>query len=346
MGGEGAPTMVVEGLDLALESLSGINFIVFGDEAQLKPLVAASSRLEGHITIVHTTDVVQDADKVAQAMRGGRESSMRKAINAVGTGDAAGIVSAGNTGALMAMAKFVLKTLPGIDRPAISTFFPTQRGASVMLDLGANVECGAHNLVQFAVMGEAFARVVLGLERPTIGILNVGSEDQKGGQAVRDAARILQESKDLPADFKGFIEGTDIGLGTVDVIVTDGFTGNVALKTAEGIAHLFGHFLRESLQSSVLSKIGAVLAKPALNRFKVKMDPRRYNGAMFLGLNGICIKSHGSTDAFGFSNAVKVAANLIQSGINEDIKVHFQRIAKLDAEALAAADETTKAPES
>lgn len=322
--------MVVDGLELALESAPHLDFLVAGDEAQLAPLLAAKSRLTSKVDLIHTTDVVRDEDKAAQALRGGRQSSMRLAINAVGDGRAQGVVSAGNTGALMAMAKFVLKTLPGIERPAISTFFPTRRGASVMLDLGANVDCDAENLVQFAVMGEAFARIVLGLDRPTIGILNVGSEDMKGHKAVREAAYILQHSTDLPADYTGFIEGSDIGLGTVDVIVTDGFTGNVALKTAEGTSRLFGHFLREALKSSLMSKMGAVLARPALNAFKIKVDPRRYNGAMFLGLNGICIKSHGSTDAFGFSNAVHVASDLIKSGINDDIKAHFQRITRVE----------------
>jgi glycerol-3-phosphate acyltransferase PlsX len=244
---------------------------------------------------------------------------MRLAIDAVSNGEAAGIVSAGNTGALMAMAKFVLKTLPGIDRPAIASYFPTERGQSIMLDLGANVICDSDNLVQFAVMGEVFARNVLGLAQPTVGLLNVGSEQLKGHESVQLAFNALQ-SIDLPMKFHGFIEGDDIGRGTVDVIVTDGFTGNIALKTVEGTAKMFGTFLRECFHSSFSSKLGALLAKPALSKFRRRLDPRRYNGAMFLGLNGICVKSHGGTDGIGFANAIEVAVELIRDGLNEVIK--------------------------
>ncbi|MDD9876772.1 MAG: phosphate acyltransferase PlsX, partial [Magnetovibrio sp.] len=275
--------------------------------------------------IRHTTDVVGGADKPAVALRAGRQSSMRLAINAVGTGEAAGIVSAGNTGALMAMAKFVLKTLPGIDRPAIATYFPTLRGETVMLDLGANVECDANNLVQFAVMGEVFARNVLGVAKPTVGILNIGVEDLKGNESVKAAAGILRET-DLPIKFYGFVEGDDVGAGTVDVVVTDGFTGNVALKMAEGTAKFIGSTLKQALTSSLRAKIGALLAKPALNELKMKMDPRRYNGAMFLGLNGICIKSHGGTDPIGFAHALQVAVDLTENSINESIKADFAKL--------------------
>jgi glycerol-3-phosphate acyltransferase PlsX len=255
---------------------------------------------------------------------------MRLAIDAVGNGEAAGIISAGNTGALMAMAKFVLKTLPGIDRPAIATYYPTLRGESVMLDLGANVDCDADNLVQFAVMGEVFARNVLGLENPSIGILNVGAEGLKGNEAVKKAAATL-ESTPLPIKFYGFVEGDDIGAGTVDVVVTDGFTGNIALKTAEGTARMFGQFLKDAIKSTILSQLGALLARGALNKFKMRVDPRRYNGAMFLGLNGICIKSHGGTDGIGFANAIKVAVELITNSLNENIKKDY---AELSAHAV------------
>lgn len=322
MGGDNAPAMVVEGVEVALERLTDVRFLLFGDAAQLQPLLDAHPRAKAASEIRHTPDIVTNDAKPAQALRGGRNSSMRLAINAVADGDAAGIVSAGNTGALMAMAKFVLKTLPGIDRPAIATCFPTQRGESVMLDLGANVECDAENLMQFAVMGEVFARNVLGLENPTVGILNVGQEDLKGNQAVKLASQGLMNAP-LPLKFHGFVEGDDIGAGTVDVIVTDGFTGNIALKTAEGTAKLFGHFLKESMTSTLLSKIGALLAKPALTTFKMKMDPRRYNGAMFVGLNGICVKSHGGTDGLGFANAIHVAIELITNNFNESIKEDY-----------------------
>lgn len=319
MGGDNAPDMVVEGIEIALERLPDARFILFGDEPRIRALLDDHPRARAVTEVHHTPDVVTNDQKPAHALRQGRNSSMRLAINAVGDGTADGIISAGNTGALMAMAKFVLKTLPGIDRPAIATYFPTMRGDSVMLDLGANVVCDADNLVQFAVMGEVFARNVLNRENPSVGLLNVGVEDLKGHAEVREAAAMLQETT-LPIHFYGFVEGDDIGKGTVDVVVTDGFTGNIALKTAEGTARLIGSVLKEALTSSLITKIGALIAKPALERFKVHMDPRRYNGAMFVGLNGICIKSHGGTDGFGFSNAIHVAHDLVANNFNEGIK--------------------------
>ncbi len=325
MGGDAAPAMVIEGVALASAQLSGVEYLLFGNEAEIQPLLDAHPAAKAVSTVRHAEDVVLADDKPAVALRGRRTSSMRLAINSVHEGEAGGIVSAGNTGALMAMAKFVLKTLPGIDRPAIATYFPTQRGESVMLDLGANVDCDANNLVQFAVMGEVFARNVLGLENPSVGILNIGAEDLKGNSAVKEAAAILQEAH-LPIKFHGFVEGDDIGAGTVDVIVTDGFTGNVALKTAEGTAKLFSQSLKQALTSSPLAILGALIAKPALNRLKSHLDPRRYNGAMFLGLNGVCIKSHGGTDAFGFAHALQVAHDLVTKSINESIKEDFKQV--------------------
>ena len=338
MGGDAAPDMVVEGVDMAIDRLGDVRFLLFGDEARLQPLLDKFPRVRAASTVHHTTDTVSADDKVGQALRTRRESSMRKAINAVYDGEAAGIISAGNTGALMAMAKFVLKTLPGIDRPAIASCFPTERGQTVMLDLGANIDCDAENLVQFAVMGEVYARSVLGLENPTVGILNVGVEGLKGNDSVKRAASILQQS-DLPMQFVGFVEGTDIGAGTVDVVVTDGFTGNIALKTAEGTVKFFGAALKQAMTSSLSARLGALLSKPALNELKMRMDPRRYNGAMFLGLNGICIKSHGGTDAFGFAHAVQVAAELITNSINESIKEDYARISltgEMEAAVLGA----------
>jgi glycerol-3-phosphate acyltransferase PlsX len=319
MGGDNAPDMVVEGIGIALEHLSNVDFLLFGNEKTLVPLLNKNPFVQDSCVVRHTDDVISNYEKAGAALRSGRNSSMRLAINAVSDGEAAGIVSAGNTGALMAMAKFVLKTLPGIDRPAIASYFPTERGQSIMLDLGANVICDSDNLVQFAVMGEVFARNVLGLAQPSVGLLNVGSEQLKGHESVQLAFNALQNI-DLPIKFHGFIEGDDIAKGTVDVIVTDGFTGNIALKTAEGTAKMFGRFLKECLLSSSSSKLGALLAKPALNKFRQRLDPRSYNGAMFLGLNGICIKSHGGTDGIGFANALEVAVELIRDGLNEVIK--------------------------
>ncbi len=319
MGGDNAPKMVVEGIEASLEHLAQAKFLLFGDEAKLTPLLKLHPHAAAVSEIRHTEDIITNEEKASTALRSGRNSSMRLAINAVGTGEAAGVISAGNTGALMAMAKFVLKTLPGIARPAIATYYPTERGESVMLDLGANIECDAENLVQFAVMGEVFARNVLGRVNPSIGILNVGAENLKGNQSVKEAATTLQESS-LPIKFYGFIEGDDIGAGTVDVVVTDGFTGNIALKTAEGTAKMFGGFLKQALTESMMTRIGAFFARNALKKFKMRVDPRRYNGAMFLGLNGICIKSHGSTDSIGFANAIHVAVELIENSFNENIK--------------------------
>jgi len=252
---------------------------------------------------------------------------MRLAIDAVAAGEADCVVSAGNTGALMAMAKLVLKTLPGIHRPAIATFLPTAIGESVMLDLGANIDCDAENLVQFAVMGAIFARTVLGLPDPSIGLLNVGAEELKGHEALRAAAQILRASP-LPGRFHGFVEGNDIPAGTVDVVVTDGFTGNVALKLAEGMGKLYAGFLRRTFQSSVMAGLGYALARGAFRKLQARVDPRRYNGAMFLGLNGVCVKSHGGTDAFGFANAIGVAADLVAQGLNERIGEELQRLSQ------------------
>lgn len=326
MGGDTAPQMTVEGVDLALGMLPHVDIRMYGNESVIGPLMAgASRRMAERTVLIHTDEVVTNDEKPSIALRSGRNSSMRLAINAVRDGEAHGVVSAGNTGALMAMAKFVMHTLPGIDRPAIATVLPTMRGQTVMLDLGANIDCDMNNLVQFAVMGEAFARKVLGLDKPTVGLLNVGVEGLKGNEAVKGASQILQETH-LPIEFYGFVEGDDIGLGTVDVVVTDGFTGNVALKTAEGTARLITSLLRDALTGSVMAKMGAMLATPALKSFKEKFDPRVHNGAMFLGLNGICVKSHGGTDAFGFANAIKVAADLAGNNINDEIKHDFAEL--------------------
>ena len=243
MGGEHAPDMVLRGAEMALQRHPDLRFLLFGAEPELRPLLAKLPRLDPAVSVHHTSEVVLDDDRPSLALRAGRQSSMRLAIDAVADGRADGVVSAGNTGALMAMAKIVLKTLPGIDRPAIASFFPTRRGESVMLDLGANVECDAENLVQFALMGDVFARTVLGLVEPTVGLLNVGSEDLKGNDAVR-GRRLRLRGALSPIRFHGFVEGDDIAAGTVDVIVTDGFTGNIAVKTAEGTAKLFSEFLR------------------------------------------------------------------------------------------------------
>ena len=325
MGGDRAPDIVVQGAGIALRRMPNTHYLLYGDEAKLKPLVARNKKLRDHVEIVHTSERVADDAKPAQALRGGRASSMRLAIDAVADQKADCVVSAGNTGALMAMAKFALKMLPGIDRPAMSSLFPTQRGESVMLDLGANIECDAENLVQFALMGEVFARTVLGQRQPIVGLLNVGSEEMKGNDTVRAAGQRLR-APGSPINFYGFVEGDDIAAGTVDVIVTDGFTGNIALKTAEGTARLFTEFLRASFRNSLTARLGYLFAAPAIAKLRKRLDPRYHNGAVFLGLNGIAVKSHGSTDALGFANAIGVAVDMHLNGSLEQIRVGLERL--------------------
>jgi phosphate acyltransferase len=336
MGGDRAPGIVLKGADIALQRHPDVHFLLFGAQEEVRPLLAKLPRLGGAVTLFHTNEVVADDAKPSLALRTGRQSSMRLAIDAVADGQADGVVSAGNTGAMMAIAKTVLKMLPGIDRPAIASFFPTRRGESVMLDLGANVECDAENLVQFALMGDVFARTVLGLAEPTVGLLNVGSEDLKGNDAVRGASARLRGAL-TPIRFYGFIEGDDIAAGTVDVVVTDGFTGNIAVKTAEGTAKLFSEFLEAAFRHSLPARIGYLFARSALRKLRIRSDPRRYNGAMFLGLGGIAVKSHGSTDAFGFANAIGVAIDMKVNGFLDKIRVELARLNEAPSATESAA---------
>lgn len=336
MGGDAAPRMVVSGANIARRRYPQIEYIMFGREAEVLPLINRMKKLKAVTTFVHTDDVVASEEKASVALRSGRNSSMRLAINAVRDGRAQGIVSAGNTGALMAMAKFVFKTLPGVGRPAIAAFFPTLRGESLLLDLGANVVCDARNLVDFTVMGNAFARSVLGVLHPTYGLLNVGSEEQKGHESLHEASAILRGTR-LPGEFVGFVEGDDIAKGTVDVVVTDGFTGNVALKTAEGTAKLVNEYMRHTFKSSVMAGLGYLLARSALRKLRGRLDPRRYNGAIFLGLNGIAVKSHGGTDALGFAHAIDVAVDMEKYGIIEKTRADFAAITEQPLDARVAA---------
>lgn len=336
MGGDHAPAVVIDGVKIAHTRLPHVDYLLFGDEAQLRPLLAKRPELAEVCTIRHTTELVRGEDKPSAVLRQGKRTSMWMAVDAVAKGEAAGVVSAGNTGALMALSKFVLRMLPGISRPAIAGFFPTLRGETAMLDLGANVDCNANNLVEFAIMGVVFARIVLGIDDPEVGLLNVGSEDMKGNEQVRQAAAILREGK-LPIRFRGFVEGNDIAAGTVDVVVSDGFSGNIALKSAEGVAKLYSSFLRDAFSSSWAAKLGYLLARPALVKVKLRTDPRRYNGAMFVGLNGIAVKSHGGTDAIGFANAIGVAVELISNGFNERIKQELERLKPSDDSPAQAA---------
>jgi glycerol-3-phosphate acyltransferase PlsX len=318
MGGDNAPASVIHGAAQALVRHPGSKFLIFGNATTVAPLVAALPQLKNASEIVHTEGVILSDDKPSHAVRRGRDSSMWKAIEAVKDGRACAIVSAGNTGALMAMSKLILRTLPGVSRPAIAALFPTLKGECVMLDLGANVESDANDLFRFAIMGDAFARAVLGLSRPKIGLLNIGIEELKGHDEIKEARELIQtHGHDL--NFHGFIEGNDIAEGTVDVVVTDGFTGNIALKTAEGAARLISTYLKDAFNSSPVSQAGAFLATGALNIVRDKLDDRRRNGAMFLGLNGIAVKSHGGADAYSFCNAISVAIELVAHHINARI---------------------------
>ncbi len=339
MGGDNAPEVVLDGIAIAAERHPGARFLLVGDEARLAPLVARRKRVQASCTIRHAPASIDSEMKPTAALRV-RDSSMRVAIDAVAAGQASGVVSAGNTGALLALAKIVIKTLPGIDRPAMAAIGPSARGDVVMLDLGANVQCDARNLVEFAIMGDVFARTVLGLPAPTIGLLNVGSEQLKGDERVRQAAEILRSSHIAP-QFHGFVEGDDIAKGTTDVIVTDGFTGNVALKTGEGALRLVGDLLKQIFRSSLAARLAYLLARPGLDRMRTWLDPRRYNGAVMLGLNGVVVKSHGGTDAEGFAHAMDVAMDMVVHGFNEKIRDGLARIEALrpvgrDPQLLAA----------
>jgi phosphate acyltransferase len=325
MGGDHAPQMVVRGAHIALKRFPQVRFQFYGAEDKIRPLLAKHRKLSSRSSVHHTDEAVSGEAKPSQALRSGRKSSMRLAIDAVAEGKADCVVSAGNTGALMAMAKVVLRTVPGIDRPAMASYFPTRRGESVMLDLGANVECDAENLVQFALLGDVFARTVLGLVQPVVGLLNVGSEELKGHEVVREAAARLRDTFS-PISFHGFVEGDDIGAGTVDVIVTDGFTGNIALKTAEGTVRLVLEFFRAAFRHSLLGQIGYIFARGALNRLRGRLDPRRYNGAVFLGLQGIAVKSHGGADALSFANAIGVAVDMKANGFLDKIREELVRL--------------------
>jgi glycerol-3-phosphate acyltransferase PlsX len=327
MGGDRAPEMVVRGLGIAAERHPGARFLLVGDEEKLAALLMREKRAAALSTVQHAPEVIPNELKPTAALRM-RGASMRIAIDAVAHGSAAGVVSAGNTGALLTLAKVVLKSLPGIDRPAMAAIGPSARGDVVMLDLGANVYCDARNLVEFAVMGDLFARTVLGLTSPTLGLLNVGQEELKGDERVRLAAEILRESH-LAPQFYGFVEGHDIAAGTTDVIVTDGFTGNIALKTGEGALKLIRDLLRQVFTSGLLAKFAYLLARPGLDRLGEWLDPRRYNGAVMLGLNGVVVKSHGGIDAQGFAHAIDVAMDMVTHGFNDRMRDALGRIVGL-----------------
>jgi glycerol-3-phosphate acyltransferase PlsX len=311
MGGDHAPNIVVNGADIARERYPGTSFLLFGDPAKLKPLVDKRKGLAQALEIVPAEDAVLAEDKPSFALRRRRKSSMWLACEAAGQGRADSVVSAGNTGALLAISMFAMRMLEGADRPALASFLPTTRGESAMLDLGANIECDADNLAQFAVMGSVFAQVLMGLDTPRVGLLNVGSEELKGHEEIRQAASVLRH-EGSGVSFHGFIEGNDITAGVVDVVVTDGFTGNVALKSIEGTAKLYTGFVRDAFRTSTFAKIGYLFASGAWLKLSKRVDPRRYNGGVFLGLDGVCVKSHGGTDDLGFAYAIGVAVDMVR----------------------------------
>jgi glycerol-3-phosphate acyltransferase PlsX len=333
MGGDHGPSVVIPAAALALVRHPDMRFILVGDETEITAALNDHAELAAKSDILHTDVAIAMDAKPSQALRRGRwKSSMWLAIQAVRDGQAHAVVSAGNTGALMAMSKFCLKTVKGIDRPAIAAIWPTVDAECIVLDVGANVGADTRQLVEFGLMGAAMARALLGMEKPSIGLLNIGVEEVKGVEQIREAAAILK-SAPLPICYHGFIEGDDIGHGTVDVVVTDGYTGNIALKTAEGTAKQIAEYLRAAMGQSFLSRLGALLAQGAFRALKEKMDPRQLNGGIFLGLNGIVVKSHGGTDATGFASAVDLAYEMASSGVVKrlgDDVAHFHDKLELD----------------
>ena len=337
MGGDDAPLIVIEGADIAVAKNPELKLVFVGDTQQIKPLLAATRYLQS-AEIVHTTEEVAPEARVSQALRAGKQTSMWKAIELVANGEVEAVVSAGNTGALMAMSKLQLRMIEGVSRPAIAGFFPNSAGQSCVLDLGANIECDAKNLIQFAVMGSAFYRDIYGVGTPSVGLLNVGEEDQKGFDYLREAAKVLNLER-LGVNYQGFVEGSDITNGSVDVIVTDGFTGNAALKTAEGVANLFQQSMRQAFSANLMTKISYLLARGGVANLRAKLDPRNYNGAVFLGLNGISVKSHGGTDAIGYANAINVAVNMVKQGFIPEVTATIARANQILAEEKTLSDD-------
>ncbi|MBI3436428.1 MAG: phosphate acyltransferase PlsX [Proteobacteria bacterium] len=313
MGGDHGASVVIPGAAAALARHPDIEFILVGDRIAIEAQTAGYAEIGHRSRIVHTDVAVRMEDKPSQALRHGRwKSSMWLAIDAVKRGEADVVVSAGNTGALMAMARFHLKTMAGIERPAIAGLWPTLRGESIVLDLGASIGADANYLVDMAVMGSAMARVLFDLERPSVGLLNIGVEEIKGLEDVREAGRILRTGNFPKMEYAGFVEGNDIGRGTVDVVVTEGFSGNIALKTAEGTARQFGEILKSAMNRTWSARLGYLLARNAFRAMREKMDPRKSNGGVFLGLNGVVIKSHGGTDAEGFAAAIDIGYDIVR----------------------------------
>ncbi len=320
MGGDEGLAVMLAGVARARRRFEEMRFILVGDEAAITEGLKSHPNLTAHSEIVHAPEVVGSSEKPSVAIRRAKTTSMGVAIDMVKQGRAAAAVSSGNTGALMAMAKLSLRTMPGIDRPALAGLMPTLgENDTVVLDLGANTECDARNLVQFAVMGAAYARTTLELASPRVALLNIGTEDQKGTEIIRDAAQALKTATHLPMTFAGFIEGDRLSRGEVDVIVCDGFSGNIALKTAEGTARFVADLLKRAFLSSVRSKIGFLISRPATELLRHHLDPNNHNGAVFLGLNGLVLKSHGSANEIGVATAIAAAAKMVRDDLTRRI---------------------------
>jgi phosphate acyltransferase len=338
MGGDHGPGVVVPAAAIALERRPDTRYLLFGDEKIVAPLVAAKPALAKKADIVHCDVAVKMTDKPSQALRQGRRvSSMWRAIDAVKRGEAQCAVSAGNTGALMAMAKVCLHMLPLIDRPAIAAMWPTTRGESIVLDVGATIGADAQHLVDLAVMGAAMARIVFDIDLPTVGLLNVGVEEIKGIEEVKAAGRMLRETTWPNLQYHGFVEGDDLGKGTVDVFVTEGFTGNIALKTAEGTAKQISQYIRDAMSVSFISRLGYLLARPAFRVLRERLDPSRVNGGVFLGLDGVVIKSHGGADAESFAGAIEVGYDMVRQDLLTNIRDMIGHASEARTFAAAAA---------
>ncbi len=345
MGGDHGPSVVVGGIRDYIDRHGGqdVRFLLHGDEAAISAELNRCKLASDICIIRHTDKVVAMDEKPAQAMRRGKGSSLWNAIEAVKTGEAGAVVSAGNTGALMAISKLILRmAATGLERPAIVASWPTLKGITAVLDVGANIESDAEQLIEFAIMGEAFHAAVHGVERPSVGLLNVGSEDVKGHEEVREAGQILKNGG-LNLNYHGFVEGDDIAKGTVDVVVTDGFTGNIALKTAEGTARFISTLLKEALTSNLQAKLGALIAMPALKQMGARIDPSTVNGGPLLGLNGIVVKSHGGADARGYGNAIRIAVDLARSDYLIKVGANLDRLGAVLKAAPVEVDEASPA---
>ena len=320
MGGENSPNKIVKGIELHHKSTKDIFYNIFGDKKQIEPLINNSSLSNKIYKIIHTENLIKDTDSPLSAAKKGKDTSMWLSIQSLKNQESDAIVSAGNTGALFVIAKLNLKMIENIDKPALSALWPNKNGMNVVLDLGANIDCSEKNLVDFSLMGAALHKSLFENEDAKVALLNIGSEELKGNNIIKNTYQILNEKKNSLFDFKGYIEGNNIMKGEVNVIVTDGFTGNIALKTAEGTANFITSELKQALNSTFIGKFSALLNIKNLKKFKNKLDPRLYNGAILLGLDKPVIKSHGSTDEIGFANSLKVCERIIKGNLIEKIK--------------------------